>query len=46
MVPTEALAGGAAGASNSTFPGIELISLTAWLAVASYAAVRWFRFDG
>jgi len=46
IVPTVALAGALADASNSTFPGIELISLTAWLAVASYAAVRWFRFDG
>ncbi|MBK4137347.1 ABC transporter permease [Corynebacterium macginleyi] len=46
IVPTVALASALADASNSTFPGIELISLTAWLAVASYAAVRWFRFEG
>ena len=45
-VPTVALAGALTDASNSTFPGLELLSLLAWLAVASFAAVRWFRFDG
>ena len=46
VVPTVALAGALTDASNSTFPGLELISLVAWLAVASFAAVRWFRFEG
>lgn len=45
-VPTVALAGALTDASNSVFPGLELLSLLAWLAVASFAAVRWFRFDG
>ena len=45
-VPTVALAGALTDASNSAFPGLELLSLLAWLAVASFAAVRWFRFDG
>ena len=45
-VPTVALAGALTDASNSIFPGLELLSLLAWLAVASFAAVRWFRFDG
>ena len=45
-VPTVALAGALTDASNSVFPGLELLSLLAWLAVASFAAARWFRFDG
>lgn len=45
-VPTVALAGALTDASNSAFPGLELLSLAAWLAGASFAAVRWFRFDG
>lgn len=46
VVPTVALAGALTDASNSTFPGLELVSLAAWLAAASFAAVRWFRFEG
>ena len=46
VVPTVALAGALTDASNSTFPGLELMSLAAWHAVASFAAVRWFRFEG
>ena len=46
VVPTVALAGALTDASNSTFPGLELVSLAAWLAVASFAAARWFRFEG
>ena len=34
VVPTVALAGALTDASNSTFPGLELVSLAAWLAVA------------
>ena len=45
-VPTVALAGALTDASNSAFPSLELLSLLAWLAVTSFAAVRWFRFDG
>ena len=46
VVPTVALAGALTDASNSTFPGLELVPLAAWLAAASFAAVRWFRFEG
>lgn len=46
LVPTVAMASGLDTAFNGSFPGIELLVLVAWAAVASFAAVRWFRFDG
>lgn len=46
LVPTVAMASGLDTAFNGSFPGIELLVLVVWAAVASFAAVRWFRFDG
>ncbi|WP_412100823.1 ABC transporter permease [Corynebacterium aurimucosum] len=46
LVPTVAMAAGLDTALNGSFPGIELLVLVVWAAVASFAAVRWFRFEG
>lgn len=46
LVPTVAMASGLDTAFNGSFPGIELLVLVVWAAVASFAAVRWFRFEG
>lgn len=46
LVPTVAMAAGLDTALNGSFPGFELLVLAGWAAVASVAAVRWFRFDG
>ena len=46
LVPTVAMAAGLDTALNGSFPGIELLVLVGWAAVASFAAVRWFRFEG
>ena len=46
LVPTVAMAAGMDTALNGSFPGIELVVLVVWAAVASFAAVRWFRFEG
>lgn len=46
LVPTVALAGGLADAVNGVFPGFEVLVLIIWAALASFAAVRWFRFEG
>ena len=46
LVPTVAMASGLDTALTGGFPGFELLVLAGWAAVASFAAVRWFRFDG
>ena len=46
LVPTVAMASGLDTALTGGFPGSELLVLAGWAAVASFAAVRWFRFDG
>lgn len=46
LVPTVAMASGLNTALTGGFPGFELLVLAGWAAVASFAAVRWFRFDG
>lgn len=46
LVPTVAMASGLDTAFSGSFPGIELLVLVVWAAVASFAAVRWFRFEG
>ena len=40
------MASGLDTALTGGFPGFELLVLAGWAAVASFAAVRWFRFDG
>ena len=46
LVPPVARAAGLDTALIGSFPGIELLVLVVWAAVASFAAVRWFRFEG
>ncbi|MDN6235625.1 MAG: ABC transporter permease [Corynebacterium flavescens] len=46
LVPTVALAGGLADAIDGVFPGMEILVLIGWTTLASFAAVRWFRFEG
>lgn len=46
LVPTVAMAAGLDTALSGSFPGIELLVLVGWAAIASFAAVRWFRFEG
>lgn len=46
LVPTVALASGLDNAFTGAFPGFQLLVLAVWAAVASFAAVRWFRFEG
>ena len=46
LVPTVAMASGLDTALTGGFPEFELLVLAGWAAVASFAAVRWFRFDG
>ncbi|HIX79291.1 MAG TPA: multidrug ABC transporter permease [Candidatus Corynebacterium faecipullorum] len=46
LVTTVAMAAGLDTALDGSFPGIELLVLVGWAAVASFGAVRWFRFEG
>lgn len=46
LVPTVAMASGLNIALSGGFPGTELLVLAGWAALASFAAVRWFRFEG
>ena len=46
VVPTVAMASALADALNHTLPWQELLVLLAWAGAASFAAVRWFRFEG
>ena len=46
LVPTVAMAGGLDIALKGAFPVFEILVLIGWSAVASFAAVRWFRFEG
>ncbi|MFW9097489.1 ABC transporter permease [Corynebacterium striatum] len=46
LVPTVAMASALNDAFNNVFPWQELLVLIAWAGAASFAAVRWFRFEG
>ena len=46
LVPTVAMAGGLDIALKGAFPVFKILVLIGWSAVASFAAVRWFRFEG
>src|SRR5699024_12791379 len=46
IIPSVALASGLAEALAGSIPILPVISLAAWAVVASFAASKWFRFEG